>query len=149
MINSKLNNGCEAVNKTISSPIALTVGRDRWPSISTLSLHIYFFLCPLYKHQHKYMHVEKEMATHSSVLAWRIPGTGEPGRLPSMGLHRVRHNWSDLAAAEHIHIHYIYIYTHTHMCICRWYIYIHVHIYRINIYHVYKIMLHAKSTQFA
>ena len=43
--------------------------------------------------------LEKEMATHSSVLAWRIPGTGEPGRLPSMGLHRVGHNWSDLAAA--------------------------------------------------
>ena len=42
---------------------------------------------------------EKEMATHSSVLAWRIPGTGEPGGLPSMGSHRVRHNWSDLAAA--------------------------------------------------
>ena len=39
------------------------------------------------------------MATHSCVLAWRIPGTGEPGRLPSMGLLRVRHNWSDLAAA--------------------------------------------------
>ena len=39
------------------------------------------------------------MATHSSVLAWRIPGTGEPGGLPSMGSHRVRHNWSDLAAA--------------------------------------------------
>ena len=38
------------------------------------------------------------MATHSSVLAWRIPGTEEPGRLPSMGLHRVRHDWSDLAA---------------------------------------------------
>ena len=35
--------------------------------------------------------LEKEMATHSSVLAWRIPGTGEPGGLPSMGLHRVRH----------------------------------------------------------
>jgi len=34
----------------------------------------------------------KEMATHSSVLAWRIPGTGEPGGLPSMGLHRVRHD---------------------------------------------------------
>ena len=33
--------------------------------------------------------MEKEMATHSSVLAWRIPGTGEPGGLPSMGLHRV------------------------------------------------------------
>ena len=39
------------------------------------------------------------MATHSSVLAWRIPGTGEPGGLPSMGLHRVRHDWSNLAAA--------------------------------------------------
>ena len=43
--------------------------------------------------------LEKEMATHSSILAWRIPGTGEPGGLPSMGLHRVGHNWSDLAAA--------------------------------------------------
>jgi len=43
--------------------------------------------------------LEKEMATHSSVLAWRIPGTGEPGGLPSMGVHRVGHDWSDLAAA--------------------------------------------------
>ena len=43
--------------------------------------------------------LEKEMATHSSVLAWRIPGTGERGGLPSMGSHRVGHNWSDLAAA--------------------------------------------------
>ena len=42
--------------------------------------------------------MEKEMATHSSVLAWRIPGTGEPGGLPSMGSHRVGHDWSDLAA---------------------------------------------------
>ena len=42
---------------------------------------------------------EKETATHSSVLAWRIPGTREPGGLPSMGLHRVGHDWSDLAAA--------------------------------------------------
>ena len=40
--------------------------------------------------------LQKEMATHSSVLAWRIPGTGEPGGLPSMGLHRVGHDWSDL-----------------------------------------------------
>ena len=44
--------------------------------------------------------LEKEMATHSSVLAWRIPGTGEPGGLPSMESHRVGHDWSDLAAAE-------------------------------------------------
>ena len=42
---------------------------------------------------------EKEMATHSSVLAWRIPGMGEPGGLPSVGSHRVGHDWSDLAAA--------------------------------------------------
>ena len=39
------------------------------------------------------------MATKSCVLAWRIPGTGEPGGLPSVGLHRVGHNWSDLAVA--------------------------------------------------
>ena len=39
------------------------------------------------------------MATHSSVLAWRIPGMGEPGELPSMGLHRFAHDWSDLGAA--------------------------------------------------
>ena len=39
------------------------------------------------------------MATHSSILAWRIPGTGKPGGLPSMGSHRVGHDRSDLAAA--------------------------------------------------
>ena len=43
--------------------------------------------------------LEKEMSTHSSVLAWRIPGTGEPGGLPSMGSHRVGHDLSNLAAA--------------------------------------------------
>ena len=43
--------------------------------------------------------LEKEVATHSSVLAWRIPGIGEPGGLPSMGSHRVGQDWSDLAAA--------------------------------------------------
>ena len=41
--------------------------------------------------------IQKEMATHSSVLAWRIPGMGEPGGLPSMGSHRVGNDWSDLA----------------------------------------------------
>ena len=46
--------------------------------------------------------LEKEMATHSSVLAWRIPGTREPGGLPSMGSHRVGHAWSNLAAAAAI-----------------------------------------------
>ena len=46
--------------------------------------------------------LEKEMATHSNVLALRIPGTGEPGGLPSMGSHRVGHDWSNLAAAATI-----------------------------------------------
>ena len=43
--------------------------------------------------------LEKEMATHSSVLAWRIPGTGKPRGLTSVGSHRVWHDWGDLAAA--------------------------------------------------
>ena len=49
-------------------------------------------------HNYSTTWVDKEMATHSSVLAWRIPGTGEPGGLPSMGSHRVGHDWSHLAA---------------------------------------------------
>ena len=48
--------------------------------------------------------MEKEMATHSSVLAWRIRGTVEPGGLPSMGSHRFGHDWSDLAPAMHFQI---------------------------------------------
>ena len=44
------------------------------------------------------------MATHSGVLAWRIPGSGEPGGLQSMGSHRVGHDWSDLAATSVLHI---------------------------------------------
>ena len=44
-------------------------------------------------------HLEKGVATHASILAWRIPGTEEPGGLLSMGSHRVGHDWSDLAAA--------------------------------------------------
>jgi len=59
--------------------------------------------------------LEKEMATHSSVLAWRTPGTVEPGGLPSMGSHRVRHDWSDLAYTHtHTHTH-THTYTHTHI----------------------------------
>ena len=48
--------------------------------------------------------LEKAMATHSTVLAWRIPGTWEPGGLLSMGSHRVGHDWSDLAAAYAVYI---------------------------------------------
>ena len=58
----------------------------RYESVATEQLHFHA--------------MEKEMATHSSVLAWRIPGTAEPGGLPSMGSHRVGHDWSDLAAAH-------------------------------------------------
>ena len=46
-----------------------------------------------------FLALEEEMATHSSVLAWRIPGMGRPGGLPSTGSHRVGHDLSDLAAA--------------------------------------------------
>ena len=58
--------------------------------------------------------LEKEMATHSSVLAWRILGTGEPGGLPCMGSHRVGHDWSDLAAAA---IHFRILYVNYNICI--------------------------------
>ena len=51
----------------------------------------------MFKLPHNCTHLT--MATHSSVLAWRIPGTGDPGGLPSVGSHRVGHDWSDLAAA--------------------------------------------------
>ena len=51
-----------------------------WTQLSNFTLFFHFHA------------LEKEMATHSSVLAWRIPGTGEPGGLPSMGSHRVGHN---------------------------------------------------------
>ena len=68
---------------------SLRVGHDWATSIS-----LFFFSFTFHFHA-----LEKEMATHSSVLAWRIPGTGKPGRLPSMGSHRIGHDWSDLAAA--------------------------------------------------
>ena len=62
---------------------SLRVGHDWVPSLSL------FLSC-----------MQEETATHSNVLAWRIPGTGEPGGLPSMGSHKVGHDWGDLAAAE-------------------------------------------------
>ena len=64
---------------------------------TTMNMKVYIalsdFIFPFHFHA-----LEKEMATHSSVLAWRIPGTGEPGGLTSTGLHRAGLNWSDLAA---------------------------------------------------
>ena len=61
-----------------------------------LASHCFNLRCNEEKWRRK---MEKEMATHSSVLAWRIPGTEEPSGLPSMGSHRVGHDWRDLAAA--------------------------------------------------
>ena len=99
-INTPISNEKEKAMATHSSTLAwkipwteepgrptvhgVTKGRT-WLSDFTFIFHFYA--------------LEKEMATHSSVLAWRIPGMGEPGGLPSMGSHRVGHDWSDLAAA--------------------------------------------------
>ena len=63
-----------------------------WGSDTTERLHFHFHA------------LEKGMAIHSSVLAWRIPGTGKPDGLPSMGSHRVGHDWSYLAAAAAVPI---------------------------------------------
>ena len=57
--------------------------------------------------------LEEGMATHSSIVAWRIPWTEEPGRLQSTGSQRVGHDWSDLAQHTHTHTH-----THTHVHSC-------------------------------
>ena len=58
-----------------------------------VSIFLLLFTCSVMSNS------EKAIATHSSTLAWKIPGTGEPGGLPSMESHRVGHDWSDLAAA--------------------------------------------------
>ena len=72
------------------------------PSFSALHLRcrvfLSFILFRLYRLKLFYLTLEKEMATHSSILVWRIPGTEEPSGLPSMRSHRVGHDWSDLAA---------------------------------------------------
>ena len=70
----------------------------RWTRLSNFTFTFHFHA------------LEKEMATHSSVLAWRIPGTGEPGGRLSLGSHRVGHDWSDAAAAAAYHI-YILCYS--------------------------------------
>ena len=68
---------------------AKTIALTRWIFVGKVMSLLFNMLSRL----------EKKMATHSSVLAGRIPGMGEPGGFPSMGLHRVRHDWRDLAAA--------------------------------------------------
>ena len=80
-----------------------------WTQFYSIYLYIYsytsitlfwlvWFCCKFWNWDVLVLQLEKEMATHSSILAWRIPGTGEPSGLPSMGSRRVGHDWSDLAA---------------------------------------------------
>ena len=61
-------------------------------------MHLYSLYSQWRRHTQDF-EVNCSSRPHSSVLTWRIPGTGQPGRLPAMGSHRVGHDWSDLAAA--------------------------------------------------
>ena len=73
----------------------------RFSSISSSNMFYIIWLLPQQKiiFKGRIFRDSSGKYTHSSVLAWRIPGTGEPGGLPSVGSHRVGHDWSDLAAA--------------------------------------------------
>ena len=71
--------------------------------------------------------LEKGMRTHSSILAWRIPWTEEPVGLQSTGLHRVRHDWNNLAHNTH---QYVYVYAYICVCVCH----IHTNILYVHIY---------------
>ena len=78
--------------------------------------------------------LEEGMANHSNIVAWGNPWTKEPGRLQSTGLHRVRHDWSDLTCT---HIHYIcimYMYNNVYICMI---IYTHKYTYRSFVYRPY------------
>ena len=114
--------GCEATNQLPSSPKITHKARiiiahpvlhiPQFRVLSSLRSMLITFLqvsCDTLQNGHNFWPLpsspllqcisEKAMATHCSVLAWRISGTAEPGGLPSMGSHRVGHDWSDLAAA--------------------------------------------------
>ena len=78
--------------------------------------------------------LEKEMATHSSFLAWRIPGMGKPSGLLSMGSHRVRHDWSDLAAAATV-AEYI---VDCGFLKVKDYVFFHLHLNFIEVYPAYR-----------
>ena len=97
----------DSMNRNLSKLQELVMDREAWRAMihgdakSRTRLSDF----PFTFHFHA---LEKEMATHSSVLVWRIPGTGEPGGLLSMGSHRVGHDWSDLAAAAGISLFYFH-----------------------------------------
>ena len=91
-INAGEGSGTQLQYSCLENPMD---GGDWWAAVHGVSKS-WTWLSDFTFHFHA---LEKEMATHSSVLAWRIPETGEPGGLPSLGSHRVGHDWSDLAAA--------------------------------------------------
>ena len=96
--------GCQMTLSRVPCVVQQNLSTNPFDSIGPLGLYPGFCLGHHFAHSQHLRHtcidwLEKEMATHSSVLAWRIPGTKEPGGLPSMGSHRVGHDWSDLAAA--------------------------------------------------
>ena len=89
-----------SLHTSSASPTMATVHRSG-ASVTNDEIHIISIRARLsdFTFTFHFHAMEKEMATHSSVLAWRIPGTAEPGGLPSMESHRVRHDWSNVAAA--------------------------------------------------
>jgi len=87
-------NGILAAKKSDILPLVTT-----WMDLESIKLSLTDRYCISQLYVKSRKETEKEMATHSSVLAWRIPGMGEPGGLLSVGLHRVGHDWSNLAEA--------------------------------------------------
>ena len=102
------------------------LGWTGWISLQSKVLSRVFSNTTVQKHKFfsTQLSLEKEMVTHYSTLAWNIPGTEEPGRLPSMGSHRVRHNWSDLAAAAAaffiVQLSHLYMTTGKTIALTRW-----------------------------
>ena len=82
-----LQYSCLEITRTEEPGRLQSMGSKSWTRLSNFTFTVHFHA------------LEKEMATHLSGRARRIPGTAEPGGLPSMGSHRVRQDWSDLAAA--------------------------------------------------
>ena len=81
----------DSMDVSLSEPREMVMNREAWHAaihgVAKSRTRLSDFTFSFHFHA-----LEKEMLIHSSVLAWRIPGTGEPGGLPSMGLHRVGHN---------------------------------------------------------